>query len=137
MYAISVQQPWAWTIFHGKNVENRIVLGTWRRAVGERVAIHASKTWSAAGAADERVTRAFGAPLEWPNDETSFTRGAIIGTAIVAGLHWDDDCCHPWGEEAVAHLLLEDPIELLTPVRCRGALGLWTVPDDVAAELTR
>ena len=39
MKCITVRQPWAWAIFHGKDVENR----DWPTRVRGRVAVHAAR----------------------------------------------------------------------------------------------
>lgn len=41
MKALSVKQPWAWAIFHGKDVENR----SWATNYRGSLLIHASKTF--------------------------------------------------------------------------------------------
>ena len=43
--ALSLKQPWAWAIFHGKDVENR----TWSTPYSGKLLIHASKTVDEAG----------------------------------------------------------------------------------------
>lgn len=46
--ALSITQPWAWAIIHGKTVANR-TRPTHHRGV---LAIHAGKTWSGFGSGD-------------------------------------------------------------------------------------
>ncbi len=46
MKALSVQQPWAWAIFHGKPVENR----TWSTSYRGPLLIHAGKRYDKGGA---------------------------------------------------------------------------------------
>lgn len=147
MYAITVQQPWAHAIIHlGKNVENRTRLGTWKPAVGERVAIHAGKRLSQRGV--ETIPSLVYMPTDWwSRIVPRMPLGAILGTATLAGLHQEEGgCCRPWGEPSyiehggtkrvdIVHLALTDPIPLGEPIDCRGALGLWTVPDHIAAEI--
>jgi hypothetical protein len=142
MKAITVQQPWAWAIIHGgKDIENRSRIGTWRPARGQRVAIHASQRWSDTGAHSGLIWEAL-AEIGWTAGPRALkddprgllTFGAIIGTATVAGVHSARSCCRPWGEAGVTHLVLADPVPV-EPIPCRGALGLWTVPDDIAARL--
>lgn len=166
MLAITVQQPWAWAIVYPddpKNIENRTRIGTWRRAVGKRVAVHAGQRWSDRGAAALVIRTAWwtehsccddGEPVPdqaLPRDlihEECF--GAIIGTVDIVDVHpaspaCDPEVCQPWGEESyvehgggrrvdVVHLVLERPVPV-HPIPCRGALGLWTVPDGIAAVL--
>jgi hypothetical protein len=141
MRAITVQQPWAWCIFHGKDVENRTRLGTWTPAIGERIAIHAGKRWSARGAVSALVEKALQAMTgSHIAIEGMFTKGAIIGMVDVVDVHpAHGDCCQPWGETSyvarggderteIVHLVLENPRQC-EPIECRGALGLWTVPE--------
>lgn len=156
MYAITVQQPWAYAIMHmGKNVENRTRIGTWRRAMGETVAVHAGKRWSVRGAQMVPELAGRGWQQGW-FDEHVFTRmpaGAIIGTVDVVDVHHDQQsptcplACARWGESSyldadgrtridIAHLVLDNPRPLEQPIDCKGALGLWVVPDDIADLLT-
>jgi hypothetical protein len=162
--AISVRQPWAWAIIHGgKDVEKRSRVAVWRRAEGQRVAIHAGLTLSERGAQDDRIIEAAehrvmvdGATLDGDAAVIAFgayslgnvTRGAIIGTAHCYDVHQAErGCCDsPWAEYTyrdayghtvrndIAHLILDDP-QPCEPIPCRGALGLWTVPADVAEQL--
>ena len=157
MRAITVQQPWSWAIiFGGKNIENRTRIGTWRPAVGQRVAIHAGARWSDRGAASRLVIDAYTRVARLPfglrpiATDVEFELGAVIGSAVVVDAHpenaaCDPEVCKPWGESSytgaggakrvdVVHLVLEHPVPV-EPIPCRGALGLWTVPDDIAARL--
>ena len=43
--------------------------------------------------------------------------------------------CSEWAQPGQYHLELANPRPLATPVPCRGALGLWTVPDEIAAQM--
>lgn len=69
--------------------------------------------------------------------------GAIIGVVDIVEAHPAAGCCTPWGETEyaehggrqrrdVVHLVLENPRALPEPIACRGALGLWTLPGDIA-----
>jgi hypothetical protein len=155
MKAITVQQPWAWAIIHGgKDIENRTRIGTWRPARDSRIAIHAGQRWSDRGAGSQLVIDAYARVARLPfglrpiADDIEFDLGAIIGTVRVVDVHPTEECCQPWGESSyrqadgtlrqgyldIAHLVLADP-RPCEPIPCRGALGLWTVPDDIAARL--
>lgn len=139
MRAITVRPPWAQAIiWAGKTVENRSVISMWRRLAGERVAIHAGARVDDAAFADpvlRRARRDQGKLWEF------LTRGAIIGTVTVTGVHWADDCggCSPWaqgpwiGERRICHLTLTDPVPLAAPIAIRGKLGPWHLPAEVAA----
>lgn len=160
MKAITIQQPWAWAVIHGgKDIENRTRIGTWRSAIGQRIAVHAGKRWSDRGGESDLIRSAM---LSWLNAQQRaagwvdpaehpdrFQFGAIIGTVRVVDVHPTEECCQPWGESSyrqadgtlrqgyldIAHLVLAEP-RPCDPTPCRGALGLWTVPADIAAELS-
>lgn len=146
MKAITVRQPWAWAIANGgKTVENRSRGTTYRGPL----AIHAGKGWSDRGAADDRVL-ALWRELHLPSlpadrhQAIHFPTGSVIAVAHLVDSHPDAGCCRPWGESSyqeaggrtvgtVHHLVLENVLPLREPLDCRGALGLWTVPDSVVA----
>ena len=144
MRAITVRQPWAWAIVHGgKDVENRSrnIAGAYRGPV----AIHAGQA-DADGAPDSlwhkhashyRSTH----PLRDPDDICS-ERGAIVGVVDLVDVHDeldternDGDLCSPWAMRYHHHLVLANPRPLATPIRATGRLGLWTLPDDIAAQV--
>lgn len=56
MKALTVQQPWAWAIFHGKDIENRTQLWSYRGPL----AIHAGARWSARSPSSGYGRRALG-----------------------------------------------------------------------------
>ena len=70
-------------------------------------------------------------------------RGAVVAVATIRGCHLDAACrnattgrvgfCSPWAVRDQFHWQLTKVRTLRTPVSCRGALGLWTLPDDVEA----
>lgn len=151
MKALTVQQPWAWAIFHGKNVENRIQLWTYRGPL----AIHAGARWSHRGGDSPLVEAAWrDAIAAEPIPMGAYSqvsqrwvaRGAILGVVDLVDVHPDAGCCRPWGESAyvehggrerrrITHLVLENPQPLCEPIPCKGALGLWTPPADVLTHL--
>lgn len=150
--AITVKQPWAWAIAHGgKTIENR------SRSVAYRgpLAIHAGKGWSAEGGQSSSVREAFApyrpssAPartIERAHYPGRFVAGAVIAVAELVDAHRGDDCCLPWGHVRnlaatephmpVYHLVLANVRPLAEPVECRGALGLWRLPPEVADLVT-
>ena len=121
MKAISIRQPWARLILLGKDIENR----TWRTKFRGRVLLHASKGMTA----QEHLfglhfARVRGIHVASTDD---LERGGIVGSVEIV------DCVthHPssWFEGPVG-FVLRDPRPLpFTP--CKGALGFFTVPDDV------
>lgn len=152
MKVLTVQQPWAWAIFHGKAIENRTQQWTYRGPL----AIHAGIRWSNHGGESELVDEAwqaayFGAASPADAIATSrvwTARGAILGVVDLVDVHPSAGCCAPWGESSYAehggrerrqivHLVLENPRLLTAPIPCKGALGLWTPPADIAEQLAK
>lgn len=155
MRAITVRQPWAWAIVHaGKNVENRTrnIAGAYRGPV----AIHAGLALDEGAIDDFTLRRAWhlagmptmpsttpGIALPWlrhwniEDDEQWLPTGAVIGVAELVEVHrchignTDAPACSPWATAGDYHLVLADARPLARPIRWRGALGLWTVPDDL------
>lgn len=148
MRAITVRQPWAWAIIHGgKDVENRSrnIAGSYRGPV----AIHAGL---AAYDKDNDASRVHRATHDTETD-ARIHFGAIIGLVDLVEVHqatpdefgqircsvgarmgtWARSCSD-WAGEAEYHLVLANP-RPCGPIACRGALGLWTVPDCIAAAL--
>ncbi|AHJ86350.1 hypothetical protein 32HC_72 [Mycobacterium phage 32HC] len=148
MKALTVQQPWAWSIVHGgKLIENGTQLWTYRGPL----AIHAGARWSERGEQSPLVRDTFRSAVgaEFNGGKLphwKFEMGAILGVVDLVDCHPDAGCCKPWGESAyvehggrerrrITHLVLENPRPLAEPIRCKGALGLWNPPADVLAEL--
>jgi hypothetical protein len=128
MKALSVQQPWAELIVcHDKDVENR----TWPTTYRGRVAIHAS-----AGLLKKDLDN-----LKWLYSKGKFhidpsklklTLGAIIGTVEIYNCVTSSSSRYfngPYG------FLLYKPMILPKPIKVKGSLGLWRVPEDIEAEI--
>lgn len=124
MLGLSLYQPWAYAVTHlGKRVENR-PWAPWARVIGQTIALHATKA-----RVDEHAAAAFIANLIHtlpPLD--SLPRGAIVGTARVAGYVTRSD--DPWFFGPFGWVL-EDVTALAEPIPCRGMQGLWPVPPEV------
>ena len=146
MKALTVQQPWAWAIFNGKNIENRTQLWRYRGPL----AIHAGERESQRGWASPLVDQAIRALPRVPDRYGQMRRGihhgAILGVVDLVDVHPDAGCCTPWGESSyvehggrerrrIVHLVLENPVSFLDPIPCKGALGLWTPPADVLDQI--
>jgi hypothetical protein len=137
MKAITVRPPWSWAIAHGgKLVENR----TWSRTWRGQLAIHAGQRWDWDGADSPLVQQAW-RDAGWDvyhldPSHHAMTLGAIVAVAdlvyvcIVQGARTDCDC-GPWAVPGQCHWNLTNVQALAEPISCRGALGLWTLPDDV------
>lgn len=160
MRALTVRQPWAWAIVHGgKDVENRTrnVAGAYRGPV----AIHAGLTVAAMDSSYAySVSHLLSASgLKLLGDVLPV--GAIIGVVDLVDVHRQDFLpspdgdpakfaqCSPWAQydlrpralqvphQSMWHLVLANPRPLAEPIPFRGRLGLWTLPDDVAAQIER
>lgn len=128
LYAVTLRQPWAWAIAHcGKRIENR----TWsprHSLIGQRIAIHAGKSMDEDGFRWLYKRKLITVPFP----PAAHVRGAIVAVATYQGaVRQSDD---PWFFGPVGWVL-SDVVSLLAPVPCRGALGLWIVPDDVRIEI--
>ena len=117
--AISVRQPWAWLIFHGKNVENR----NWRTQFRGRVAIHAALGMTGIEYEDAvRFVRRFNPQLAavMPKRQ-DLVRGSILGDVDLTGC--EEFVESHWFVGAFGFTLRDPrPIE---PVQCRGQLGFF------------
>mgnify|MGYP003522317705 CR=1 FL=1 len=153
MKALTLWPEWAWAICHlGKNVENRslvippglyclhagarfcgeytkdkykgeALLSVWNTAHKQRLTVDQANTLSAL----ESVL---------PDIPTSSIVGIIKVTGHTNYQHralWDS----PMGWAAPGQIA--NHIELVsvlpTPIPCKGALGLWTVPDNITHQL--
>lgn len=143
MRILTVRQPWAWAIIHGgKDVENRVrnIAGDYRGPV----AIHSALRWDQ-DAIDDIEAGVW--PLNVGPDWNS-PGGVILGVANLWAVHEDRDggnCCpkrpvggpggSPWAQRNVWHLCLNNPRPLVKPIPYKGALGLRTLPEYVAAQV--
>jgi hypothetical protein len=148
--ALTLHRPWPWSILHGgKRIENR-PWAPWKSIVGERIALHAGKTWDYDGAEFiKRTVRMLGGP-EMPGDGGVHLQGAIVGVARVVGCIRENGNDDPVIVSGVGGLhvdvdeewffgpfgwILTDVVALAKPVSCRGAQGLWLPPPDVTARV--
>jgi hypothetical protein len=122
MKAISVKQPWAWALFHGKPVENR----TWETDYRGELLIHASKQWDKKG-------------FLWLRDNKymvdshviSFHIGCIIGKVTMTDCvisHPSPFFFGPYGH------IYKDSIEFKTPIPFKGKLKFFDVPAELIKE---
>lgn len=125
MRALTIRQPWAHAItHHHKTIENR----TWNTRHRGPIAIHAATSHNHAAYHDPNIT-----PLGLT--PANLTRGAITATATLTHTHPDDGECNPWAMPGHWHWLLTDVRPLPEPIPCTGRLGLWHLPDHIAALL--
>ncbi|MFW6031572.1 MAG: hypothetical protein ACOC9T_03185, partial [Myxococcota bacterium] len=156
MKGLTMIRPWDECLFapmpHRKRVENR-GWAPWSDAIGQTIAIHAGTKYDmdVHGFAEER-----GVELLSRDGSHRSRKGAVVGLVRVRGFaHWtpghhrfadlhdDSPEAHelarqvredPWFCGPFGWLFVE-PISLPEPVRCKGALGLWTLPIEVEEEV--
>lgn len=134
MKALTVRQPSAWSIFHGKDVENR---SGWRYTYTGPLVIHAGLhlgdqlAWAEAHAHADTELEYFGKPGE----PTEAAFGALIGVVDLGTPHWWEDCkepsgrlCSPWARRERWHLPVSRQTPFLEPIPCPGRQGLWEAP---------
>jgi hypothetical protein len=155
---LTVRQPWCWAIVHGgKPVENR----SWAVRYRGPVWLHAGarSRWDPAGGQSPLMRQQWKRWLrasvpDWPglpaSDVTLGRRttlmpfGAVVALAHVAGCHPSERCqqppahrfalptfCSPWAIAGQCHVVLRGICPLPEAVPCKGALGLWRLPDEV------
>jgi hypothetical protein len=113
--ALSVRQPWAWTIVNGyKDVENR----SWHTLRRGRLLIHAGQQFDQSGF---RFLTSLG--IEYPEEVIV---GALVGSVELMDCVRDHPS--PWARKGAWHWLLKRPVEFRTPICCVGSLGLFS-PD--------
>lgn len=116
MLCLTVRQPWAWAIFHGKDIENR----DWPTRVRGRVAVHAAKGMTEAEyVAAYRYCEARGVTLPMPE---LLLRGCVLGTVEIVDCVSSSDS--PWfmGDYG---FVLRNPQPIAPPRAAKGALGFW------------
>jgi hypothetical protein len=126
MKALSVRQPWAWLILHGKDIENR----NWPTKYRGPLLIHASMKYDYEGAGwvKENFPK-----IKLPSlFMGEVTTGAILGKVEVV------DCVAaskskwffgPYG------FVLRNPVEFEKPIPFKGMLGLFDVPDKLLGKV--
>jgi hypothetical protein len=145
MKALSIRQPWTAMIVHGqKRIENRSRRTHYRGLI----ALHASgkDRWDPASQSSDVVYEEW-CRLGWagtPNRDGEYiTYGAVLGVAEIVDVcdarlqplfSSERRCqCSRWAASSQAHWHLANVRVLAEPVPCKGALGLWTLPNDVEA----
>jgi hypothetical protein len=126
MKALSIKQPWVHAILHeGKDVENR----TWSRNFRGWIAIHAS------GQPDRWGE--FPGRLKVP-DLRTLDYSAICGVARVVDIVTQSRSkwfWHPEDDTVNYGWILAEATALKDPIPCKGALGLWDVPPQIARKI--
>lgn len=133
MKAISILQPWASALLGPKDIENR----SWYlplQYLGVPLALHASKRQDIG----EMLAFARVMVRAIPESVSEYTQmdypyGAIIG--VIAFSHCVEASDSPWFFGPVGWV--KASVTPIDPIPCRGALGLWAVPEDIAEEIRR
>jgi len=127
MKALSLTQPMAWAIFHGKDVENR----TWPTKFRGRVYIHASKGFNCLHynlIALSGLAVLLNEPLPEPED---YVHGAILGEVDIVDCKYRfpdevDSLYSPWAMRGQYGFSLENAVEYKVPIPCKGMLGFFS-----------
>jgi len=106
--ALTVRQPWAWALVHGRQTSE---WRTWPTKYRGNLLIHAGLGLDPEGY--ELYPEAF----------DNLVHGAIIGSVAVVNCIELGHRDYEW--------VLQDPLVLATPVPCKGKLGIWNAPKDV------
>ena len=139
MKALTLTPPWAFCITHlGKRIENR----TWKppqSLIGQRFAIHGGKVPDGLS----RRQRLFdllcdiedehGITVSRPFSEVLACFGIVATAVLESATTYSLD---PWFDGSGYGWNLKDVIVLPEPIPCKGALGLWNVPEEIAERLT-
>ncbi len=148
MKALSIRQPWAYLVAHGyKPVENR---NNWQqpRFRGE-MAIHASQSITRKEHLDcVDFVVSCSLPGEIPPYQ-SYPLGMIVAVVDVVDIippRGEDESyqhaffrcpegARDWWDQDQSGILVANVRRLTPAVRCKGMLGLWTVPPEIEAEV--
>lgn len=141
MKALSCTQPWAQLVVEGwKTFETR----SWDTGHRGPIAIHASKGFPA-WAKDLLNASVFKDALKRP--PAALACGAIIGVVSIKAtlpvsnaLRWEPSETElAFGDWSEGRYIweLENPILLLRPIPAKGALRLWTLPEDIQGQLNQ
>lgn len=132
--ALSIRQPWAWSIVHaGKDIENR----SWPTRFRGRVLIHAGLCFDG-DADDEFLTLTMqsaalvgGAPVSKIPEASRLPKGGIVGIAEIVDCITHSDS--PWFFGPYGFVL--ENVRPLPFHPCKGRLGFFPVqyPGEVAA----
>ncbi len=141
MKTLTLWNPWAWCVCHGKDVENR----NWSPlsyglAPGPRswFAIHASVRKPLKrdmAAARELAELALGVEASRALPWDDMPSGAVVAVARLAGICGQGECSSVWRTDTAYGWRLADVVALPTPVPCKGKQKLWSLYGDVLAEV--
>lgn len=129
--ALSIRQYWLHAILNfGKEIENR----TWKPPqwiIGQRVALHASQQIEYESADTIRSLANLFKP-KFNESIAGAVTGAILATAKIEGFVTQSNSRWFFGPYG---WVLKDVYVLPEPYPCKGALGLWRVPYEIAEDI--
>ena len=128
MKCISLSQPMAWAIFHGKDIENR----TWATKFRGRVIIHAALSFNNEHYSwiCENENRL---EIKLPPFKHNFVFGALIGEVDIM------DCVDHHGSRwffGKYGFVLANAKPYDKPIPYKGKLGLFDVPENILPIIT-
>lgn len=134
--ALTLWRPWPWAIFYGgcrpKRIENR-PWKPWPSIIGVRIALHAGKKFDTESVPFIVENTRFAHEPRTLAAEA--THEGIIGLVTVRGFVEDAiEAAAQGGQGQESWFfgpfgwLLDDVVRLETPVKIKGAQGLWDVP---------
>lgn len=129
MKAISVKNPWAFLIFHGKDVENR----TWPTNFRGTIAIHSSQRPEKGHVLNATQLSHLDHDVVKVLQKGSYPNGAIIGQVDITGCVQDSGSI--WAVAGQYHWQLANSVMYPKPIPCKGKLNFWDVPDDAAKKI--
>ena len=127
-HVLSVWQPWAWCLFHGKGIENR----PWATNYRGPLLIHAAKNRAALDLIPDIETRF---QLKIPLPDLAF--GALIGWTEIHDCHHSQvaSSCG-WGMPGGFHWHVRGQQLLDQPIPCRGYQRIFNVTLPLPPEQT-
>lgn len=134
MKAITIKQPWVDLILReGKDIENR----TWYTKYRGPILIHSSKKGFRMSNPNSVLTLdQYNSVRDIPNLICNpGAEGSICGMATIVDCIKDSKSV--WAESGCYHWVLENPVELMTPVYWKGGLSLWNVDERELCESLR
>jgi hypothetical protein len=146
--ALTVRNPWAWALLHGKPVENR----SWNLGYRGPMWLHAGKAWDPGGETSPLIQAAWNrhtSPTMPMNrrpgttnappgpDSPLIASGAVTALLEVTGCHHSADCtsqqtgelCSPWALHGSYHIEITVTATLPRPLPCAGRQKLWALPN--------
>lgn len=143
MRALTLKHPWAFCVARwGKRIENR----TWyppKALIGQRIAIHGGKVPTSRFELQgirllvDDLIKVHGLPDYEVNGDLTLQdivdNAGIVAVATLSGTV--TEAANPWKDHGSIGWVLSDVIVLLRPIPCKGAQGLWAVPEDVERQI--